>query len=91
MSYTTRKQITFGINTESFYDWSSNQWLVPVNAEVSQIIKVGKLPVQLQAGIRYYAEGPSGAPEWGLRFTIAPIFRALLKPSSNTRGDVSVR
>lgn len=93
VSYTTKKKTTFGLNTESFYDWSANQWLVPINAEVSQLIKVGDLPVQLQAGVRYYADGPSGAPEWGLRFTITPIFREWKKSSRHaTAGNgTSVR
>ncbi|HEY5891701.1 MAG TPA: hypothetical protein VIT91_00595 [Chthoniobacterales bacterium] len=29
---------------------------------------------QLTVGGRYYAEGPSGAPEWGLRFVAAIVF-----------------
>lgn len=93
LSYTTEKQTSFGINTESFYDWSANQWLVPINAEISQIVKIGDLPVQLQAGVRYYAEGPSGAPEWGLRFTITPIFREWIKSArkAHAGGDVSDR
>ncbi len=86
LSYTTKRQTTFGINTESFYDWSANQWLVPVNVEIAQMIKVGTLPVQLQVGGRYYADGPSGAPEWGLRFTITPIFRQWVKSARNANA-----
>ncbi|MHA3774897.1 hypothetical protein ACXR0O_25540 [Verrucomicrobiota bacterium sgz303538] len=79
VSYTTQKQFTVGVDADAFYEWSTNQWLVPINFEVSQIVKVGDLPVQFLAGVRYYVNGPSGAPEWGLRFTIAPIFREWIK------------
>jgi hypothetical protein len=54
---------------------------------VSQFIKVGKLPVQLTVGGRYYAEGPSGAPEWGLRFVVTPLFPTGSKPSASVPGD----
>lgn len=35
---------------------------------------LGRQPIALQLGGRYYAEGPSGAPEWGLRFQISFLF-----------------
>ena len=42
---------------------------------VNQMLKVGKQPIQLQLGYRYYAEGPSGGPVWGLRFTVFFFFK----------------
>ncbi len=74
VSYTTKTFTTFGLNTESTYDWKNSQWTVPLNAFVQQLLKVGKQPIALQLGYRYYAEGPSGAPEWGLRFQISFLF-----------------
>lgn len=74
MSYTTKTFTTFGLNTESSYDWEREQWTVPINATVQQLLKVGKQPLALQLGGRYYAEGPSGAPEWGLRFQVSFLF-----------------
>jgi hypothetical protein len=47
---------------------------VPVNLSVSQLAKLGKLPVQFSVGGKYYADGPSGAPEWGIRFVVTPLF-----------------
>jgi hypothetical protein len=73
-SYTTKTFTTFGLNTESTYDWQRSQWTVPVNAFVQQLLKVGKQPISLQLGGRYYAEGPSGAPEWGMRFQLTFLF-----------------
>lgn len=74
VSYITKTKTTFTVNSESTYDWNNSQWTVPVNVMVAQLVKVGKQPVQFAVGGRYYAEGPSGAPEWGLRFVITPLF-----------------
>lgn len=74
VSYTTKTFTSFGLNTESTYDWEGEQWNVPLNAFVQQLLKVGKQPIALQLGGRYYAEGPSGGPEWGLRFQIQFLF-----------------
>jgi len=86
INYVTKTKTTFGLNAESTYDWNDSQWTVPVNATVSQLVKVGKLPVQFTVGGRYYAEGPSGAPEWGLRFVITPLFPTGGKPSAPADG-----
>lgn len=74
LSYTTKSSTTFGVNTEASYDWEHSQWSVPLNASVSQLVKLGKQPVQFQVGARYYAEGPSGGPDWGLRFGMTFLF-----------------
>jgi len=74
VSYTTKTQTTFGLNTESTYDWENSQWTVPINVTVSQLLKIGSQPVQLQIGGRYYAEKPDGGPDWGLRFGLTFLF-----------------
>lgn len=74
VSYTTKTFTSFGANTESSYDWERSQWTVPVNVFVQQLLKVGNQPITLQLGGRYYAEGPSEAPDWGLRFQISFLF-----------------
>lgn len=74
ISYTTKTKTTFGLNTESTYDWRNSQWTVPINVSVSQLVKIGKMPVQFALGGKVYADGPSGAPDWGLRFTVTPLF-----------------
>lgn len=86
ITYATKTKTTFGINAESTYDWNESQWLVPVNLTVSQLVKIGKMPVQFTVGGRYYAEGPSGAPEWGLRFVITPLFPTGGKHASASDG-----
>ena len=74
LSYTTKTRTTFGLNTESTYDWKNHQWTVPVNASVSQLVKIGKQPVSLSLGARYYADAPDGGPDWGLRFGVTLLF-----------------
>jgi hypothetical protein len=74
LSYTTKSHTTFGVNTESTYDWENELWTVPLNLMITQLIKLGTLPVSLQIGGRYYAEKPTGGPDWGLRFTATLVF-----------------
>ena len=81
ISYTTKTRTTFGLNTESTYDWHNSQWTVPINLSVSQLIKVGKLPVSLALGFKYYAEAPSNGPDWGVRFVVTPLFPTGKKPA----------
>ncbi len=74
LTYTTKKFTSFGVNTESTYDWENHQWTVPLNVSVSQLCKIGKQPISLALGFKYYADGPSGGPDWGLRFAVTFLF-----------------
>jgi hypothetical protein len=74
VSFTTRKATTFTLNTESTYDWDNEQWTVPVNLMVQQLVKVGRQPVALTVGGRYYPDKPQDGPEWGLRFAVIFLF-----------------
>jgi hypothetical protein len=48
---------------------------VPVVVNLSQLVKIGKLPIDFKLSGKYDAEAPDGAPDWGLRFTITFLFR----------------
>src|SRR5208337_5038249 len=72
--YTTKTYTSFGLNSESNYDWKNDQWTVPFNLFVSQILKVGGQPLNLQLGYRYYAETPTGGPDWGIRIALTFLF-----------------
>jgi hypothetical protein len=87
LTYTTKTHTTFGVNSESTYDWNTSQWTVPVNLFATQLVRIGKLPVQFQVGGRYYADGPSGAPEWGLRFTVTPVFPESHAAPAHAKGN----
>ncbi|MDO9596093.1 MAG: transporter [Azoarcus sp.] len=74
LSYTTKTYTTFSLNTESTYDWENEQWIVPINLSVSQLVKFGQQPVSFALGARKYVERPSGGPDWGVRFTVTFLF-----------------
>ena len=74
ISYTTKTYTSFGLNTESTYDWTHSQWTAPINVSVSQLLKIGKQPIQLSLGVKYYTTKPNGGPDWGLRFAITFLF-----------------
>jgi hypothetical protein len=73
-SYTTKTYTSLTINTESTYDWENTQWTVPLNFMVSQLLKIGGQPLNLQLGYRYYAEAPTNGPDWGIRFNLVFLF-----------------
>lgn len=74
LAYTTKKFMTFSLNTESTYNWENSQWTVPINLQVSQLLKIGKQPISIGVGGRYYADAPDGGPDWGLRFVVQFLF-----------------
>ena len=73
-SYTTAKATTFSINTEASYDWKGDNWVVPINLNVAQLTKIGKQPIQIGVGGRYYLEKPKGGPDWGIRTVLVLLF-----------------
>jgi hypothetical protein len=76
LAYTFKTYTTPGINTESTYNWKTRQWSVPVNFTLTQILKIGKQPLSLQAGVRYWADTPDGVgpKNWGYRFQLTFLF-----------------
>lgn len=74
VSYTTKTFTSFGVNTESTYDWKESQWTVPINVTLTQMLKIAGQPLSLQIGYRTYAEAPEYGPDWGLRFAVTFLF-----------------
>jgi hypothetical protein len=74
LSYTTKTYTTLGVSSESTYDWQGSKWTVPLIATVSQLLKLGGQPIQFQLGPKLYVEGPTGAPDWGIRFAVFLLF-----------------
>lgn len=74
LAYTFPTQTTVSLNLESSYDWERRQWTVPANLGVNQLVNIGGQAVQLGAGLRYFAEAPSGGPDWGMRFSATFVF-----------------
>ncbi len=63
LAYTTPTAWTFLVQTESTYDWKTEQWSVPINALISKLTTIGSQKVQFQVGPRYWAESPRGGPD----------------------------
>ncbi|WP_331372377.1 transporter [Sinorhizobium chiapasense] len=75
VAYTTPDAWTFTLNTESTYDWEHNDWSVPINFQVSKLLKFGEQPVSLTAGARYWVESPETGPDgWGVRLAVTFLF-----------------
>jgi hypothetical protein len=75
LTYITKTKTTFGINAESTYDWENDQWSVPLNFTVNQLLRVGKQILQIGAGTRYWADSPDNGPEgWGWRLQLTFLF-----------------
>jgi hypothetical protein len=74
IAYTTKTHTTFAIDTESTANWDATsadgKWTVPVIFQISQILKIGKQPISLQIGGKYYADTPRYGPNWGVRFNL---------------------
>jgi len=75
VSYTTPDAWTYAANTESSYDWKSNQWSVPLNMFVSKVTKIDSQLISVGGGVRYWAASPDSGPQgWGLRLVVTLLF-----------------
>lgn len=72
-AYTWPNAWTVSLQSESTYNWKSEQWAVPVTGAVAKLVRFGKLPVSLQAGVGYWLESPDNGPE-GVRFRLQANF-----------------
>ena len=68
VSYTWPSAWSFAVNSESSYNWKTEEWLVPLTATVAKVVRWGKLPVRIQGGLGYWLDSPDTGPE-GVRFT----------------------
>jgi len=87
LSYTTKTHTTFTLNTESTVNWNNTpgdaKWTIPLNFQVSQILKIGNQPISIGVGGRYYADSPRYGPDWGVRFIVTLLYpTAKPKPAS---------
>ena len=94
LSYTTKTHTTFTLNTESTANWNNppgstenwnatsadGKWTVPLIFQISQILKIGKQPISIGVGGRYYADSPRYGPDWGLRFIVTLLYPTGKRP-----------
>lgn len=75
IAFITSTKTTFALNTESTYDWQGESWSVPINFYVSQLFRVGTMPLSISAGVRYWADSAENGPEdWGGRVVLTFLF-----------------
>jgi len=75
LAFVTHTKTTLSLNTESTYDWENEEWSVPINFMVSQLLKVGPQIIQVGGGVRYWADSSTAGPkDWGLRLQLTFLF-----------------
>jgi len=75
LSYTTKTAWTFNLSTETAYNWEDSEWSVPINFNISKVLKFGNQLVQIGAGPRYWVQSSPYGPEgWGARATVTFLF-----------------
>jgi len=78
LSYTTKTHTTFTVSSETTADWNpapgDTNWTIPLIFQISQILKIGKQPISIQVGGKYYAETPRYGPDWGVRFALTLLY-----------------
>ncbi len=75
LAYTTKDAWTVALNTESSYNWTAEEWGVPINATVSKLTTIAGQKVQFQIGARYWAKEADNGPEgFGARFQVTFLF-----------------
>src|SRR5207237_5919121 len=71
IAYTLKTHTTFTLSSEASANWNNTpgdaKWTVPLIFSISQILKVGKQPISVQIGGKYYADSPRYGPDWGVR------------------------
>lgn len=56
------------------YDWTSDQWTVPINVQLAKTVQIGKLPVRFQLEADYYvARNNAFADEWLIGLNVTPV------------------
>ncbi|PRY23544.1 hypothetical protein CLV78_10433 [Aliiruegeria haliotis] len=75
VNYTTQNAWTFALNTESTYDWLSEEWTVPVNLKTSKLVSIGGQRISLSATARHWVTSPDGGPDdWGVTLGATLLF-----------------
>ena len=78
IAYTLKTHTTFTISSEASANWNNTpgdaKWTVPLVFSISQILKVGKQPISVQVGGKYYADSPRYGPDWGVRLSATLLY-----------------
>jgi hypothetical protein len=53
---------------------SGEKWSIPIGGGAGKIVRLGKLPLNINSQLFYYLEKPTGGPDWEWRFQIQAMF-----------------
>lgn len=66
---------TYSLNTEVTYNWNTEQWTGPINAQIAKLVDMGDQPVQLYGAVKYWALDSDSTPhDFGARFGATFLF-----------------
>src|SRR2546426_4198050 len=78
IAYTTKTHTTFTLSSESTANWNATsddgKWTVPLIFQISQILKIGKQPISLQIGGKYFYDHARYGSGLGAAFNFDFIF-----------------
>lgn len=75
VSYTTKTAWSYTLNSESLYNWETDEWAVPVNVMIAKLTSFGGQKVSIQGGVRYWAKSTEYGPDgFGARFAVTFLF-----------------
>ena len=74
VSYTLKNSVTFNFQTQTTYNWTQSQWMVPLILSVSKVYKFGGQLTSLAFGLKYYPVRPVTAPQWGVQLVVTLLF-----------------
>ena len=77
VAFGTASGITYTASSESSLNWQADngqKLTIPLIANVSKVLRLGKRPMSIGIGAGRYFETPDGGPEWKIRASLTLIF-----------------
>jgi hypothetical protein len=89
-AYTLKTHTTFTLSSEMTANWNNTpgdaKWTIPLLFQISQILKIGKQPISLQIGGKWYVDNPRYGPDWGVRFALTLLYPTAKPPAGAIPG-----
>ena len=86
VAYTLKTHTTFTVSPEMSANWNNTpgdaKWTIPVVFSISQVLKIGKQPISIAIGGKYYADSPRYGPDWGVRLNLTLLYPTARPPES---------
>jgi hypothetical protein len=90
IAYTFKTHTTFTLSSEASANWNNDpgdaKWTVPLILQISQILKVGKQPISVQVGGKYYTDSPRYGPDWGVRLNVTLLYPTARPKAGSVAG-----